>query len=120
MKIKTLRAMWKENHIKALESLGFSRENWLTLRRLEESTNRLMVKLCNGDLTLMDSEYDKRIDEITRKVESLFSGNLPAGFFVNSDPRGYALKIESDNVPSGIHRDWGGYIILAPDFYSMS
>lgn len=38
--------------------------------------------------------------------------------FLNSDPRGYALKILSEYVAKhelSIHRDWGGYGILAPD-----
>jgi len=34
------------------------------------------------------------------------------------DPRGYALKLDDEwtraNAPH-IHRDWGGYGILAPD-----
>ena len=120
MNLKTVRATWKKNHLAALESLGFDSTNWLSLRRLEESTNRLMVDLCNGDKTLTDSEYAAKIEKIEKDVKRMFGGKLPDGFFVNSDPRGYALKIESDNVPSGIYRDWGGYIILAPDFYSMS
>lgn len=39
--------------------------------------------------------------------------------FVNSDPRGYALKIENDWMRAhggNLHRDMGGYGILAPDF----
>ena len=38
--------------------------------------------------------------------------------FVNRDPRGYALKIEDEYVRANglqIHRDWGGYGILAPE-----
>lgn len=43
------------------------------------------------------------------------------GFFVNTDPRGYALKIDND-TPEGkalieavkLHTDWGGYGILSP------
>ena len=40
--------------------------------------------------------------------------------FINGDPRGYALKIDDkyqDRLHKvGIHRDWGGYGIIAPDF----
>jgi hypothetical protein len=38
--------------------------------------------------------------------------------FVNGDPRGYALKIQDEYVSENsldIHRDMGGYGILAPD-----
>lgn len=39
--------------------------------------------------------------------------------FLNGDPRGYALKIESDwmreRLKLRLHTDWGGYGILAPD-----
>ena len=39
--------------------------------------------------------------------------------FINRDPRGYALKIREiwmRNYSGNLHRDWGGYGILAPDF----
>ncbi len=39
--------------------------------------------------------------------------------FFNRDPRGYALKIKSEWMHAHpelpLHRDWGGYGILAPD-----
>ena len=40
--------------------------------------------------------------------------------FLNRDPRGYALKIKSEWMEARrdsvrLHRDWGGYGILAPD-----
>lgn len=49
-------------------------------------------------------------------------GTLPPGFFVNSDPRGYALKIDNENPQGlaliesvGLSTDMGGYGILSPD-----
>jgi hypothetical protein len=39
--------------------------------------------------------------------------------FLNGDARGYALKIQDDYVRDNnldIHKDWGGYGILAPEF----
>lgn len=44
------------------------------------------------------------------------------GFFINGDPRGYALKIDNED-PKGkelieavkLHADWGGYGILSPE-----
>ena len=48
-------------------------------------------------------------------------GALPPGFFVNRDPRGYALKIDPENKlgallikDAGLHTDWGGYGVLSP------
>lgn len=52
--------------------------------------------------------------------------NCACGLFVNRDPRGYALKFSEEWTGrfnqsryaaglSGIHRDMGGYGILAPD-----
>lgn len=38
--------------------------------------------------------------------------------FINRDPRGYALKIREiwmRNYSGNLHRDWGGYGILAPE-----
>lgn len=52
--------------------------------------------------------------QIRDKVEKVF-GYLPEGFFVNGDPRGYALKLETGSVPYRLHEDWGRYQILAPE-----
>ena len=43
---------------------------------------------------------------------------LKFGIFLNTDPRGYALKIPDDIVKENawtIHKDWGEFGILAPD-----
>ena len=43
---------------------------------------------------------------------------LKFGIFLNTDPRGYALKIPDDIVKDNawtIHKDWGGFGIIAPD-----
>ena len=58
---------------------------------------------------------------VTETVQAIFGGKLPPGFFVNGDPRGYALKIDPENKlgsllirDAGLHTDWGGYGILSP------
>jgi hypothetical protein len=104
----------KANHIKALQSLGFKAGAFNTLRAIENEANRNAVLYCNGDID--GPQYEARKWNTIARVSGLQHGNLPAGFFVNGDPRGYALKIESDNLPEGIHKDWGGYGILAPEF----
>jgi len=43
---------------------------------------------------------------------------LKFGIFLNTDPRGYALKIPDEIVKENawtIHKDWGEFGILAPD-----
>ena len=43
---------------------------------------------------------------------------LKFGIFLNTDPRGYALKIPDEIVKKNawtIHKDWGEYGIFAPD-----
>ena len=123
MNEKERQAMWKERHLKALAELGFT-GSFLTLRRLEERANRAAVRYCNGEISSEQWELSKW--DIIASVSRLFKGgNLPKGFFINGDPRGYALKINSGNeagqvhhpeyIPAGLHTDWGGYGILAPE-----
>ena len=71
------------------------------------------------DLQCKDAQYDKWYDKRVAWVSELLP-NLPKeAIKINTDPRGYALKIEDSYVKEqklDIHRDWGGYGILAPDF----
>jgi hypothetical protein len=71
----------------------------------------------NNDENAME-DYKGRIGLLVSKA----LGKLPPGFFVNRDPRGYALKIDPDNKlgtllikDAGLHTDWGGYGILSPE-----
>lgn len=52
----------------------------------------------------------------------LILGQLPPGFFVNGDARGYALKIDNETpegkaliLKAGLHTDFGGYGVLSPE-----
>lgn len=97
------------------------------LRPLENRAHRNAEQYCNGPYYggIEGDEYDKRQEAITEQVKRLFGGILPRGFFINGDPRGYALKINAGNeagqehhpeyIPQGLHKDWGGYGILAPE-----
>ena len=51
------------------------------------------------------------------EVAAVFGGILPAGFFLNQDCRGYALKLhpEKCTVPAGMCTDWGRNGILAAE-----
>lgn len=126
MNAKQRQAYWKERHLKALEALGFV-GSFRTLRTLENRANYNAVLYCNGPAyNGIDSDvYETRQERIAEQVKKLFGGTLPQGFFINGDPRGYALKINAGNeagmehhpeyIPEGLHKDWGGYGILAPE-----
>lgn len=119
-------AIWKANHLKALGALGFV-GSFRTLRTLENRAHRNAEQYCNGPEYhgIDQDEYFKRRERIEEQVKALFGGTLPRGFFINGDPRGYALKINAGNeagqehhpeyIPQGLHKDWGGYGILAPE-----
>ncbi len=111
------------------------------LRRLETEASALTLALCNGDyLSGKEGLIDEQLDAILAKVNALLGNNGPpppfatlrqlVPVFINRDPRGYALKIEDswmremrDNPKTvhlavafvALHRDWGGYGILAPE-----
>ena len=84
------------------------------VRRLETKAHRLAERNCNGEIG--DRGYKRQHDRIMCELQAILNpGAVP--IFINGDPRGYALKIEDDYVKEhrlDIHRDWGGYGILAP------
>ena len=82
------------------------------LLRVERKAHRLAERHCN-DSTLTE-EHQERLEKRYIKEVLEILGYLPDGFFINGDPRGYALKIEGESLIS--YTDWGGYHILAPDF----
>lgn len=134
-------------HFKALEALtqpdakghkpsGLS--TWRKLRAVENDAHHAATAQCNGapyggqpfrqeDDDAEEDEYSRFLDSIrARVVKILQRHDLPPGFFINQDPRGYALKIRTarsnDGVkdvaaalPPGLCTDWGGYGILAAE-----
>lgn len=63
-----------------------------------------------------EKTYEKRTQKRENEVINIFNNKLK-GLFINQDPRGYALKIKGEGGDyDGLHRDLGGYYILAPDF----
>lgn len=67
--------------------------------------------------------YEAFLAEVRANVARVLGG-LPAGFFINQDPRGYALKIRTPRSDPkrqdvtecpGLCTDWGGYGILAAE-----
>ena len=90
------------------------------LRAVELSAHKTAELWCNGQIT--DRAHDLAVTRCVDSVRNIFEGKLPPGFFINSDPRGYSLKIKevvnSSLSDHGIKlpRDWGGYGLLSPDF----
>tara|TARA_Y100001937_G_scaffold74735_1_gene101674 strand:+ start:276 stop:683 length:408 start_codon:yes stop_codon:yes gene_type:complete len=85
------------------------------LLRLETKAHKLAVDFCNGVIDQL--EWDKKADQILTKVETILKNKKV--LFLNGDARGYALKIDDEYLKNNnfnIHRDWGGYGIIAPDF----
>lgn len=88
------------------------------LRRLELKANRKACDYCNGAINTEDWEiYSERAKG---KLLDIIGHRWADAVFINSDPRGYTLKIDDQWLQMrneyNIHRDWGGYGILAPDF----
>jgi hypothetical protein len=109
---------------------------WRKLRAVENDAHDAATAQCNGepyggqpfrheDDDAPEDEYSRFLDSIrARVVKILQRHDLPPGFFINQDPRGYALKIRTprsdphrtpDEVTDcpGLETDWGGYGILA-------
>jgi hypothetical protein len=98
---------------------------WRKLRRIESLASKAATAQCNGESYggqpfRDDDQWEAFKAEIENKVAAVFGGTLPKRFFVNGDPRGYALKLDCDekNQPAtkfDLHQDLGRYQILAPD-----
>lgn len=92
------------------------------LHRLEVKATRVSEGYCNG--TASDADMEKMEKSVMASLVGLFGKEkvVETGMFINTDPRGYALKVSEEwtkgYVEKGgrLHRDWGGYGILAPEF----
>lgn len=88
-----------------------------SLRRIELKMTRISTDYCNGKVT--SAEWAKARRATLKRLDNLLlfrSMGIP--IVINGDPRGYALKIDDGYVRENslnIHRDWGGYGILAPN-----
>jgi hypothetical protein len=99
------------------------------LRRLEAKAERVMLAYCNAnpapypDLEGTDGridgdKLDTWTDALRDKVAAIIGKQRAGDIKINRDPRGYALKLHTgpSEKLTGIYKDWGGYVILAPDF----
>ena len=93
------------------------------LHGLEVKAHKLATDYCNGENNVTTETWEPLTDSILDEVDKITNykrQGVPV--FVNGDARGYALKIHDSWVKGytdkggQIHRDWGGYGILAPEF----
>jgi len=83
------------------------------LFRLENKAHKIATDYCNGDF---EGDIEKESEKILLKVSKILNTNT-FNMFLNTDARGYALKFfENFSKDKPIHKDWGGYGIIAPDF----
>ena len=90
------------------------------LLRLENKMTRVNTDWINGDIE--EDEQDKVEKQVLASLDKILgykAKGIPV--FVNTDPRGNALKIKDDWVRKNrdkyqIYSDMGGYGILAPKF----
>ena len=87
------------------------------LRRLELAGAAFSLRLCNGPEYTNPDHADAEGDRILAQVAKILRPT-DQPIFLNRDPRGYALKLDDawtrEHAPT-MHRDWGGYGIIAPD-----
>jgi len=84
------------------------------LHRIERKAHNYTLQLCNGP-EISGEDQDKFQAHILKRLSKLL-GKGPS-VFINRDPRGYALKIETENaVGLDIYKDWGGFGIICPEF----
>ena len=91
------------------------------VHRLEIKAAALALRYCNGGvhgLTVDQWEVEVRAIALSLdKILNFRASGVPV--WINGDARGYALKIHSEYVAEknlNIHRDMGGYGIIAPEF----
>lgn len=103
-----------------------------SLYRLEKKAHHATTCLCNTNtLNIMElnrytgydveqateAEEDKFFEGIKKQVVKILGKDSEKCFFINFDPRGYALKLKSEFCEGKqIYKDWGGFGIIAPDF----
>ena len=84
------------------------------LRRFENKATILTTAYCNG---AEGAGLEQQITAIKKSVVNLLGSPADDVLFINYDPRGYSLKLTSEfSADKNIHRDMGGFGIIAPDF----
>ena len=84
------------------------------LFRLENKAHKFTTNHCNYGYS--DNEFYSFEDEILSKVSEILGCDKNI-MFLNGDARGYALKFTTEfSKDKDIHKDWGGFGIIAPNY----
>lgn len=83
-------------HWVQLKELGYIGASMAQISTIERRAHKLAKDLC--DKPVSEAEQARREKEITEQVKKVFGGTLPEGFFINLDPRGYALKLAQQYI----------------------
>lgn len=88
---------------------------WRRLLRIERRLDPIREHYSNGTGGIGQDQWYAAKEKARAEIIKLFGGTLPDGLYINGDPRGHVLKLDSDKctVPEGMERDWGGNGILA-------
>lgn len=90
------------------------------LRRLETAAASLALRGANGPQWDDEGLQEAAYEDVLAKAKKLLGndGKRYVPMFINRDPRGYQLKINDKWLAETgwpLHRDWGGYGIIAPE-----
>lgn len=88
------------------------------LRRIETAASRWAADVRNGVIDPDEKDREAFLKKILKRVEKLL-GSVE-GVVCDTDPRGYALKIDSSVVRERnlfLYQDFGGSGILAPNLF---
>lgn len=95
---------------------------WRKLRRIERQLYAICEHYSNGTGGIDTAAWNIAKGAARLQLIALFGGSLPAGLYINGDPRGHMLKLDCGSagapgvpIPDGMERDWGGDGILAAD-----
>lgn len=90
---------------------------WRRLRRLERTLYAVCLDYTNGTNGVDSDKWEAAKEQGYAELARIFGGTIPAGVYINSDPRGHMLKLDSDQVkvPGGMECDWGNDGLLAAE-----
>jgi hypothetical protein len=91
---------------------------WRQLSRLERRLYVVCEHYTNATGGVDLGAWGKAKADGRVELLRIFGGvEIPAGVYINGDPRGHMLKLDCDEapVPEGMERDWGGNGLIAPD-----
>ena len=90
------------------------------LHSLEVRANGIMTQYANGAISM--EAVDRHREIIAADLVKIIGAENMTKIYINGDPRGYTLKLNQAATEQAqasginIHRDWGGYGIIAPEF----